>query len=409
MRVMYERCCGLDVHKARITACVRMPGPDGKRVSEIRTFGTTTSELLRLSDWVMESGCTHVAMESTGIYWRPVFNILEEVAVVLLVNARDAKNLPGRKTDVKDCEWIAEMLEHGLLRSSFIPPEPIRDLRDLTRYRKSLIGVRADEVNRLQKVLETANIKLTSVVTDVMGASGRSMVKALIAGERDTARLVQMAKGSLKKKQDALGAAMQGRFRDHHAFIANQILDHIEQIEEHITECGRRIEECLRPFSEFESLVQTIPGVRQRGSEGILAEVGVEMTCFGSSSRLASWTGLCPGNNESAGKRLSGRTRPGNPWLKTLMVECAWAAIRVKNSYCSALFRRIARRRGPKRAILAVAHHLIVSVFHVLAKRQPYRELGSHYFDKLAGENARKHYVRRLQAMGFHVTLTAAA
>ena len=214
MRVMYERCCGLDVHKARITACVRVPGPDGNRSSEVRTFGTTTSDLLRLMDWVMESGCTHVAMESTGIYWRPVFNILDEVAVVLLVNARDAKNLPGRKTDVKDCEWIAEMLEHGLLRSSFIPPEPIRDLRDLTRYRKSLIGVRADEVNRLQKVLETANIKLTSVVTDVTGTSGRSMVRALIAGERDPIRLSRLARGSLRKKHDALEAAMAGRFRE---------------------------------------------------------------------------------------------------------------------------------------------------------------------------------------------------
>lgn len=409
MRIMYDRCCGLDVHKALITACVRVPGPDGKRVSEVRTFGTTTSELLRLMDWVMESGCTHVAMESTGIYWRPVFNILEEVAVVLLVNARDAKNLPGRKTDVKDCEWIAEMLEHGLLRSSFIPPEPIRDLRDLTRYRKSLIRVRADEVNRLQKVLETANIKLTSVVTDVMGATGRAMVRALIAGERDPIRLAQLAKGSLKKKQDALGPAMNGRFRDHHAFIANQILEHIEQLEAHIAECGRHIEECLRPFSEFQILIQTLPGVRQRASEGILSEVGVDMTCFGSSARLSSWSGLCPGNNESGGKRKSGRTRPGNPWLKTLMVECAWAAIRVKDSYCSALFRRIARRRGPKRAIMAVAHHLIVSVFHVLTKREAYRELGARYFDTLAADTLKKHHIRRLEALGFRVTLTAAA
>jgi len=409
MRVMYERCCGLDVHKALITACVRVPGPDGKRTSEVRTFGTTTSELVRLMDWVMESGCTHVAMESTGVYWRPVFNILEEVAVVLLVNARDAKNLPGRKTDVKDCEWIAEMLEHGLLRSSFIPPEPIRDLRDLTRYRKSLIRSRADEVNRLQKVLETANIKLTCVATDVMGATGRSMVRALIAGERDPIRLAQLAKGSLKKKQDALGAAMHGRFRDHHAFIASQILEHIEQMEEHIKECGRRIEECLRPFSEFQDLLQSLPGVRQRGSEGILAEVGVDMTCFGSAPRLSSWAGLCPGNNASGGKRKSGRTRPGNPWLKPLVIECAWAAIRVKDSYSSALFRRIARRRGPKRAILAVAHHLIASVFHVLAKREPYRELGAKYFDKLAGDTIKKHHIRRLEALGFHVTLTAAA
>lgn len=409
MERLYERCCGLDVHMKRVVACLRVPGPRHHRRGEVRTFGTTTGELLRLADWLTETGCTHVAMESTGVYWKPVFNVLEGVCEVLLVNAQHIKALPGRKTDVKDCEWIAELLEHGLLKASFIPPEPIRDLRDLTRYRKTLIRERASQVNRVQKLLETANIKLASVATDVMGASGRAMLKALISGQRDAEQLAQLAKGTLCAKRGDLAEALSGRFREHHAFMLQQMMSHIEELERRIEACSLRVEECMAPFVAERTLLQTIPGVGRITAEVLVAEMGVDMTRFPSASHFASWAGLCPGNHESAGKRKSGRTRKGNVWLNTGLVEAALAAKKQRNTYFAALGRRVGARRGAKRATIAVAHSIGIAAWHILAGAQPYRDLGPHHFDKLATDRQRRYHVRRLRDLGFTVSLVPAA
>lgn len=408
MERVYERCCGLDVHKERVVACVRTPGPRRSR-SQVRTFGTTTSELLRLSDWLTENQVTHAAMESTGVYWKPVFNVLEGVCEMLLVNAQHIKAVPGRKTDVRDCEWIAELLEHGLLKPSFIPPEPIRDLRDLTRYRKTLVRERASEVNRIQKLLESANIKLASVATDVVGASGRAMLKALISGQHDPKHLAELAKGTLRAKRGDLVEALTGRFRDHHAFMIGQMLAHVEELENRIAQCSSRIEECMGPFVLERNLLETIPGVGRITAESLIAEMGVDMTRFPSSAHFASWAGLCPGNNESAGKRRSARVRKGNVWLKTTLVEAALAAKKQPNTYLAALGRRLGGRRGAKRATIAVAHAIGVAAWHILAGAQPYRDLGPHHFDNLASDRLRRHYVRRLRELGFNVALEPAA
>lgn len=408
MERVYERCCGLDVHKERVVGCVRTPGPRRSR-TQVQTFGTTTRELLRLSDWLSENGVTHVAMESTGVYWKPVYNVLEGVFEVLLVNAQHIKAVPGRKTDVRDCEWIAELLEHGLLKASFIPPEPIRDLRDLTRYRKTLTRERASEVNRIQKLLESANIKLASVATDVVGASGRAMLKALVSGEHDPEHLAELAKGTLRAKRGGLVEALSGRFRGHHAFMVGQMLAHVEDLEKRIAQCSARIEECMRPFAAERTLLETIPGVGRTTAESLIAEMGVDMTRFASSAHFASWAGLCPGNHESGGKRRSARARKGNLWLKTTLVEAALAAKKQRQTYLAALGRRLGGRRGPKRATIAVAHAIGVAAWHILAGAQPYRELGPHHFDRLASDRLRRHYVQRLRQLGFRVALEPAA
>ena len=407
MERVYERCCGLDVHKKRVVACLRTPGARRSR-SEVRTFGTSTGELLRLADWLTEAGCTHVAMESTGVYWKPVFNVLEGVCEVMLVNAQHIKAVPGRKTDVKDCEWIAELLEHGLLKASFIPPEPIRDLRDLTRYRKTLIRERASEVNRIQKLLETANIKLASVATDIMGASGRAMLKALISGQRDAEQLAGLAKGTLRAKRGDLVEALTGRFRAHHAFLLGQMLTHVQELERRVDECSARIEECMSPFVSERTLLEAIPGVGRITAESLIAEMGVDMTRFPSSAHFASWAGLCPGNNESAGKRKSTRVRKGNVWLKTALVEAALAAKKQPHTYFAALARRIGTRRGAKRATIALAHAIGIAAWHILAGARPYHDLGPRHFDNLAAERLRRYHVRRLRDLGFKVTLEAA-
>ncbi len=406
MERVYARCCGLDVHKKTVVACLRVPGPHGRRTAEVRTFGTTTQELLALAEWLLEAGCTHVAMESTGIYWKPVFNILEGVCEVLLVNAHHIKAVPGRKTDVKDCEWIAELLEHGLLRASFIRPPPIRELRDLTRYRRTLVAQRATEANRVQQLLETANIKLGSVATDVLGVSGQLMLKALIAGERDGTRLAELAKGPLRKKRGALAPALTGRFTAHHAFLLGQLLAHMDEIEAHIAQCDARIEATLRPFAQVPlEQLQTIPGVGQRAAEVILAEIGVDMSRFPSAAHLASWAGMCPGNHESAGKRKTGRTRKGNRYLRTALIEAAWAAARSRNTYLASLYARLARRRGAKKAAVAVGHSILVAVWHILRKGVPYADLGPSHFDRLNTERLTRHYLRRLEDLGFQVTV----
>lgn len=408
MEMMFDRCCGMDVHAKTVVACLRTPGERGKRHSEVRTFGTTTAQLLALSAWLTEAGCTHVAMESTGVYWKPVHNLLEGSQEILLVNPRHMKAVPGRKTDVKDCEWIAQLLEHGLLRASFIPPQPIRELRELTRYRKTLIQERARQANRLHKVLESANIKLGNVASEVMGVSGRLMVKALIAGERDAGMLAELAKGRLRHKRAELGAALTGRFTDHHGFLLQEILAHVEFLDGAISDCDQRIQVHTRPFTATLDQLVTIPGVARRGAECILAEVGADMKQFASAKHLASWACICPGNNESAGKRKSGTMRRGNVWLRAILVECAWAAARTKGTYLAAQYARLARRRGGKKAVVAVAHSILVAVYYMLRDGTFYEDLGPAHFDQLAQQRLTRYHVRRLQELGHKVTIEAA-
>jgi transposase len=404
MEVIYKRCCGLDVHKEIVVACLLIR-EGGKVIKDIRTFRTMTSDLVVLHDWLQAHQVTHVAMESTGIYWRPVFNLLEGSFTVLLVNAAHIKTVPGRKTDVKDCEWIGDLLSHGLLRGSFIPPEPIRDLRDLTRYRKSLTDERVREVNRLQKFLEAANIKLSSVATDVMGVSGRAMLEALVSGSTDPQVLSELAKGRLRKKLPELKKALEGRFRPHHRFMIAELLTHLDFLDEAIERVSQEVTYRIAPFSRKVELMDLVPGIDQRVAEGVLSEIGVDMSCFPTDGHAASWSGLCPGNNESAGKRKSGKTRKGNRWLRRYLIEASWAATRKKGSYLSALYHRLVVRRGKKKAIVAVAHRLLVIVYHMLKDQASYRELGSDHFDKLNAAYVQRHHVKRLESLGFKVTL----
>jgi transposase len=404
MEVIYKRCCGLDVHKEIVVACLLIR-EGGKVLKEIRTFFTMTVDLVVLRDWLKAHQVTHVAMESTGIYWRPIFNLLEEEFTVLLVNAAHIKTVPGRKTDVKDCEWIADLLSHGLLRGSFIPPEPIRDLRDLTRYRKTLTDERVREVNRLQKFLETANIKLSSVATDVMGASGRAMLESLVSGSTDPQVLSELAKGRLRKKLPELKKALEGRFRSHHRFMVAEILTHLDFLDEAIERVSQEVSSRIVPFSRTVELLDLIPGIDQRVAEGVVSEIGVDMSCFPSDGHATSWAGLCPGNNESAGKRKSGKTRKGDRWLRRYLIEAAWAATRKKGSYLSALYHRLVVRRGKKKAIVAVAHRLLVVIYHMLKDQTVYRELGSDHFNKLNAVHVQRHHVKRLESLGFKVIL----
>ncbi len=405
MQVVHERCCGLDVHKKTVVACVLVTQPGGKVDKEVRTFSTMTDDLLLLSDWLDSLGVAVVAMESTGVYWKPVFNILEEGREVMLVNAEHIKAVPGRKTDVKDSEWIADLLRHGLLRSSFIPPAPIRELRELTRYRKSLIGERAQEANRLHKVLETANIKLGMVATDVLGTSGRRMLEAILHGERDPEVLSEFAMGKLRRKLPELRRALEGRVLPHHLILIEQILAHVEFLDESIERLGQEIGRRLAPFAEEVQLLQTIPGVSEAAAATIIAEIGTDMGRFSSAKHLASWAGVCPGNHESAGKRLSGKPTGGDTWLKAVLGEVAWAVARTRDNYLSAQYHRIARRRGKLKAVVAVCHSVLVIAYHVLKDKRPYRDLGADYFDRLDTERIQRHHVNRLKALGYDVEL----
>lgn len=404
MEVVYNRCAGLDVHKETVVACVAIR-EGGKVQKEIRTFRTMTNDLLVLHDWLLAKDVTHVAMESTGIYWKPIYNLLEGNFTVLLVNAAHIKTVPGRKTDVKDCEWIADLLAHGLLKGSFIPPQDIRDLRDMTRYRKSLTDERVRDINRLQKILETANIKLSSVATDVMGVSGRAMVEALISGNTDPEALADLAKGKLRKKLPLLQEALNGRFRPHHQFMLGEILAHLDYLDEAIERLSKKIEEHIAPFFQEIQLLDTIPGVDKKIAEAIVAEIGVDMSHFPSDRHLCSWAGLCPGNNESAGKRKSGKTRKGDRWLKRNLVEASLAISRTKDTYLSALYHRIARRRGVKKATVAVAHAVIGIAYHIIAEKLPYREFGADYFDRLNETYIKHNFIKRLESLGYEVTL----
>ena len=405
MEVVYPCCCGLDVHKKSITACVLWAEAKGKSRKEKRRFGTFTHDLLQLADWLGESGVTHVAMESTGVDWKPVWNILAEQFKVLLVNAQHIKAVPGRKTDQKDSEWIADLLQHGLLRGSFVPPQPTRELRDLTRYRVSLAQEINRIANRIQKVLEDANIKLASVATDALGASGRAILEAMLAGEQDAARLAELSKGLLRNKIPELQLALEGRMTEHHRFLLRQLFDHLRFTESKLSQIEQEIDRRMRPFQDEVIRLCTIPGVDQVTAWGILSEIGLDMNQFPSAEHLSSWASLCPGNFESAGKRLSGKMRKGNVSLRRCLSQAAWAISMTKNNYLSALYRRIAARRGAKRAIMAVAHALLVIAYHMLKRKEDYRELGADHFDRIDMNRTRRSLVRRLERLGHKVTL----
>jgi len=409
MQVVHARCCGIDVHKRTAVACVLLTQPDGTVERRTGTFGTMTADLLALHDWLGRHEVTHIAMESTAVFWRPVFNLLEEEGrTILLVNPQHLRAVPGRKTDVKDAEWLADLLRHGLLTGSFIPPAPIRALRELTRYRKTLVQQRADEVNRVQQTLEGANVKLAAVATDVLGVSGRQMLAALLAGQDDPEALAELARGRLRAKLPELRRALEGRVQPHHRVLLAHQLAHIDFLEATIADLQLDIAQALRPFDEAVELLQTIPGVGPVAAMAIVAEIGVDMGRFPSGRHLASWAGVCPGNRESGGKRLSGKTTKGNVWLRGMLGEVAWSIARSKGTYLHAQYHRIARRRGKHKAVVAVAHSVLVIIYHMLRDKRPYADLGPDYFDRLDTARLQRHHVRRLEQLGFSVTLQPA-
>lgn len=405
MNLVYERCAGLDVHKRNVVVCAIIPDVKGQRQKELRTFSSMTPDLLRMRAWLKDLRITHVAMESTASYWKPIFNVLEGHLEVLVVNAQHLKAVPGRKTDSKDAEWIADLLQHGLLRPSFVPPAPQREVRELTRYRISLSEERSRLINRLQKTLEDANIKLASVASDVMGRSARDMLTALLAGEADPALLAELARGRMRAKRDLLAQALQGDLKSHHRFLIAEQLADIDTLDEAIGRMSLEIAERLRPYEHQLRRLETIPGIKRRLAEVILAEVGPDMSRFPDARHLASWAGMCPGNNESGGKRLSGRTRKGSPWLRSALVEAAHAAIHSKDSYLSAQYQRLVIRRGGKKATIAVGHTLLVIIYHILSEDKDYEELGGNYFDEWDRQAVQKRLVRRLEKLGYEVKL----
>jgi transposase len=405
MDVLYPRCAAIDVHKRTAVVTAGWVDERGRRQRQTRTFSTMTGDIERLRAWLAELGVTHVAMESTGVYWKPLFNLLEASVEVVLANAAHVKAVPGRKTDVRDSEWLLDLMQHGLIRGSFIPEAPVRALRDLTRYRTGLIEERTREANRIQKVLEDANIKLAAVATNVLGASGRALLEALIAGATAPEGLAGLARGTLRKKHDALVQARDGRLRDHHRFLLRTLLAHVDHLERAIAELGEEIARRLAPYAEALDLLCTIAGVKRRVAEVVLAEIGPDMSRFADARHLCSWAALCPGNHESAGRRRGGRTRHGNRWLRGALLQAAWAAIKVRGGYFGAQFRRIARRRGDKRAAIAVAHSILTVVYYVLTRGVPYEDPGAAYFDRLRPEQHARYHARRLAELGFNVTL----
>ena len=409
MQVLYPRCCGVDVGKKLVVACLLVTADDGAVRKETRTFGAMTDDLLALGDWLAAAGCTHVAMESTSAYWRPIYNLLEGRFVVWVANAFHIKAVPGRKTDVRDAEWIADLLRHGLLRPSFIPPPAQRHLRDLTRYRTHLVEERARLTNRLQAVLEDANVKLAAVVTDVRGVSARAILAALVAGETDPAALAELARGRLRAKRELLARAVVGRFAAHHAFLVTEHLSQLDYLDEALERASAEIAGRLQAEQAALDLLDTIPGVGRRGAEILVAEIGVDASRFPSAKHLASWAGVCPGNAQSGGKRLSGKTRKGNVWLRQVLIESAHVAAKTKDTYLAAQYRRIAARRGKKRALVALAHTILVIVYHLLTRREPYRDLGVAYFDQRERQHVQHRLVRRLERLGYAVTLQPVA
>lgn len=437
MNVIHFRCAGLDVHKKTVQACIRLLDERGQVSKEFKEFGTMTGELLALGDWLAQHGVTHVAMESTGVFWKPIFNLLEARFEVLLCNAQHVKNVPGRKTDIKDSEWLAQLLQFGLLKASFIPPRPHRELRDLTRTRAGLQDEKARVANRIHKILEDANIKLGSVATDILGVTGRQILKKLIAGQTSPSELAECAQGRLKKKKAQLQAALQGGVTEHHCFMLRTEWEHLHYVEALIERVEDRIQTQMThpelspaetpivateehrpkavqeattrkalPFLAAIKLLDEIWGVDRKSAENILAEIGTDMTRFPSAAHLASWTGLCPGNNESAGKKKNGKTRRGNRWLRRALTQAAWAGIRAKKSYFGAQYRRLVSKRGKQRALVAVAHSMLVTIYHMLKRQSAYADLGTAHFDSIGKERNTRNLIRRLEAMGYAVTIT---
>jgi transposase len=405
MEILYARCCGLDVHAKTVVACLCV---DGEK--QIRTFSTMTAELLQLADWLLAAGCTHIAIESTGVYWRPVFNLLEDHLTVLLVNAHHIKAVPGRKTDVRDCDWMCDLLRHGLLKGSFIPPRHIRDLRELTRHRQILVRDRAAVANRIQKLIESANIKLGQVATNVLGLSGRLMLQALADGEEDAAQLAQLARGKLKAKAAQLKQSLTGHLTLTQRFLLQELLRQYDQLDEAMarttTEIQRQLHESPEPFlPQAVDLLQTVPGVGARVAETLVSEIGTDMTCFPTDGHLASWAGMCPGNHQSAGKQLSGHTRKGNVYVRGALTQAAWAATRTKHTYLAAQFRRLTTRLGKRRALVAVGHSILIIAWHLLSKQATYQELGSDYFDRCDAHAYRLKLIRKLEALGLKVAV----
>jgi transposase len=406
VEVIYERCAGLDVGKDEVVACIRVPDGAGGRRQEVHTYPTFSSGLESLAEWLQDHDVTQVVLEATGQYWKPIWYVLEERGLeLLLVNARQVKILPGRKTDVGDAAWLCELLEHGLLRGSFVPPPAIRQLRDLTRYRKRLIQTHTAECQRIHKTLEDASIRLGSVAADVLGVSGRAMLRALLAGERDPEVLAELARGRLRNKLPELREALRGRFSAHHALLVRLALDHVEQLERSIAALDAEVDRVITPFAQARDRLDTITGVGKRAAECIIAEVGVDMSVFPTAGHLASWAGRCPGNNVTGGKRRSGRASKGNVWLGEVLVECAWAAARSRDTYLAAQFWRLARRIGKKKAAVAVGHSILVIAWHLLANDCDYADLGGDFFVRRDSDRARQRAVAQLQALGYRVTL----
>ncbi|MGI9860862.1 IS110 family transposase [Moorella naiadis] len=405
MEVAYERCCGLDVHKKKVVACLLTPG--GKQPKqEIRTFGTMTEDLKGLLEWLLENEVTAVAMESTGVYWKPIYNILEgQIPELILINPEHFKALKGKKTDCKDAEWIADFLRHGLLEGSFIPPKEIRELRELTRYRAALVAEHSREVQRVQKQLENSNIKLASVATDIMGKSGRDILKAMLDGNEDPKALAQMAKGRLRNKIPELEKALEGRIGEHTRLLLRQQLEHLEFLEHQIEELSGEIERRMEPFFAEAGRLAKVTGIKKEATQDIIAEIGVDMTPFPDADHIASWTGLCPGNNESAGKRKSGKTRKGDQYLRSTLIQCSWAAIRTKDSYLSAKYHRLAPRLGKKKALIAIAHSLIKIIYHILRDATEYQDPGPNYYTKEERERRVRRLKKQIEAQGYVVTL----
>lgn len=408
MEVVRERCAGLDIHKRTVVACRVNPGDDGEPVKAIRTFGTMTTDLMALSEWLGEVGVTHVAMEATGAYWQPIWNLLEHRFQLLLANARHMKAVPGRKTDVKDCEWIADLLRHGLLQPSFVPELEGREVRELTRYRDALVQERTAEANRIHRTLERANIRLGSVASDLLGMSSRSMLAQMLEGNRDPEALAELAQGRMREKIPMLQQALAGQFGPHQAFLISRQLRHVDELDTLIAELSAQIEERQRPFETELALLDTIPGVGRLIVEGMLAEIGPDMAQFPSDAHLASWAGMCPGQNESAGKRKSGKTRKGSKWLRRMLVQAASSAAKGK-TYLAALYRRLAARKGAKRAAVAVGHAILVIAYHILQRRTTYHDLGYEYFDHLNQDRLRQQLVRRLEGLGYAVQISTLA
>ena len=408
MEVKYERCCGIDVHKQSVTACLIAPNAEGQVVKVKRSFGTMTDDLKGLAAWLQEWQVTTVALESTGVYWKPIHNLLEGQFEILVVNPEHIKKLAGRKTDVADAEWIADLLRHGLLKGSFIPSAQLRELRDLTRYRTRLGDERASEVNRLQKVLEDANIKIASVMSSIMGMSGRAILAQLLEGQTDPALLADLAQGKLRQKQALLEKALSGTVTEHHRFMLIQHLSHIDYLDEAMERLDQEIADKIRPFEAAVAVWDSLPGIGRRIAEIVVAEIGADLKPFEDAPHLASWAGMCPGNNESGGKRRKGKTRKGSKWLRRALVEAAHAAAHKKQSYFQAQYARLVRRCGKQRAAVAVGHSLLVTGYYLITHQETYHDLGSTYFDERDREGVKRRAVRRLEQLGFQVQITLA-